>query len=170
MDSLSSLRHNHGDNFFCAVWWWPARKLGRPKPKQAAASRKEDHMNSSVGIEKPLAARFIEGGAKVLLELTNLTDQAVTNVEILSVFLSDEETLGGPSRAHIKFDAVKSIQPKEKAVLSHRTWIDGRPVNPDHDQLARLQVLVGETKPYVLDISWENAEGKTRFQRIPVGH
>ena len=38
------------------------------------------------------------------------------------------------------------------------------------DLLARLKVIAGEIKPYVLDISWEDPEGKTRFQRIPVGH
>jgi hypothetical protein len=169
MDRLSSLRHNRGDNFLCGLLFAGAQVL-EPELELADALRKEDQMTISSGMEQPLAARFIEGGAKVLLELTNLTDHAVTNVEILSIFLSDEETLGGPSRAHIKFEAVKSIQPKEKAVLNHRTWIDGKPVNPDHDQLQRLKVLVGETKPYVLDISWENAEGRTRFQRIPVGH
>jgi len=36
--------------------------------------------------------------------------------------------------------------------------------------LTRLKVIAGEVKPYVLDISWEDPEGKTRFQRIPVGH
>jgi len=32
------------------------------------------------------------------------------------------------------------------------------------DQLERLKVVVGETSPYVLEISWQDAEGKTRFQ------
>jgi hypothetical protein len=44
------------------------------------------------------------------------------------------------------------------------------PVDDARDQLARLQIVAGEFTPYVLDISWENAEGKSRFQRIPVGH
>jgi hypothetical protein len=128
-------------------------------------------MTISDRTEKPFTFRFIEAGAKVLLELTNTTDEALKGVEILTVFLHDEETPGGgPSRAHIKFDAIKSVQPKEKTVLSHRTWIDGKPVAPDHDQLERLKVIAGEAKPYVLDISWENGEGRTRFQRIPVGH
>ena len=122
-------------------------------------------------IEKPFTAGFIDGGAKVLLELTNTSDDTLKSVEILSIFLSDEDTPGGgPSRAHIKFEAIRSIQPKEKAVLSHRTWIDGKPVATDRDQLARLKVLAGETKPYVLDISWEDGEGKSRYQRIPIGH
>ena len=125
----------------------------------------------SRNIEKPFTARFLEGGEKVLLELTNTTDEVIKGVEILAVFLKDQGTPGGgPSRSHIKFDPIKSVKPKEKMVLSHRTWIDGKPADAAHDQLERLKVLAGEVKPYVLDISWEDGEGKTRFQRIPVGH
>lgn len=125
--------------------------------------------NGSTG--KPLTVKFIEAGEKFLLELTNTSDEALKSVEVLAVFLKDEETPGGgPSRAHIKFDAIKLVRPKEKAVLSHRTWIDGKPSDADHDQLERLTVIAGEAKPYVLDISWENEEGKSRFQRILVGH
>jgi hypothetical protein len=119
----------------------------------------------------PLTARFVEAGAKVLLELMNTSDQQLRCVEILTVFLKDEETPGGgPSRAHIKFEPVKSLQPKEKVLLSHRTWIDGRPSDPQHDKLERLKERAGEAKPYVLDISWEDTEGKSQFQRIPAGH
>ena len=122
-------------------------------------------------MEKPFTARFIDAGARVLLELTNAGDETCTGIEILSVFLKDEETPGGgPARAHIKFDPVKSVLPKEKAVLSHKTWIDGRPADASRDQLERLKAIEGQAKPYVLDISWEGAEGKTRYQRIPVGH
>ena len=122
-------------------------------------------------MDKPFTARFIDAEARVLLELTNTGDEACNGVEVLAVFLKDEETPGGgPSRAHIKFDPVKSILPKAKAVLSHRTWIDGRPSDADRDQLERLKAVAGEVKPYVLDISWENVKGKTRYQRIPVGH
>jgi hypothetical protein len=122
-------------------------------------------------IVKPVTARFIDAGAKVLLELMNTGDETCKGVEILAVFLKDEETPGGgPSRAHIKFDVVKAIHPKERAVLSHTTWIDGRPADAGRDQLERLKVIAGEVKPYVLDISWEDGEGKTRYQRIPVGH
>jgi hypothetical protein len=128
-------------------------------------------MTSSSRTEEPLTARFVEAGAKVLLELTNTTDQQLKRVEILTVFLKDEETPGGgPSRVHIKFEDLRSIQPKEKVVLSHRTWIDGQPAEPHYDKLERLKVVAGEVRPYVLDISWEDAEGKSRFQRIPVGH
>ena len=121
--------------------------------------------------DKPFAFRFIDTSPKVLLELTNATTQTLKSVEILTVFLKDEETAGGgPSQAHIRFDAVKSMQPKEQAVLSHRTWINGRPAESEADQLGRLKLIAGVANPYVLDISWEDPEGKTRFQRIPVGH
>jgi hypothetical protein len=84
--------------------------------------------------------------------------------------LKDEQGPAAPSRAHIRFDPIKSVQPNEKAVVSHRTWINGMPANDAQDQLARLEVVFGNTKPYVLDISWEDVNGKTQFQRIPVGH
>ena len=119
---------------------------------------------------KPLTFRFIDGEA-VRLELSNDTDQPLECVEILTVFLKDLETPGGgPSQAHIRFDAVGSMRPKEQVVLSHKTWINGKLAGAGADQLARLKVVAGEVKPYVLDISWRDPEGKTRFQRIPVGH
>jgi hypothetical protein len=122
-------------------------------------------------MEKPFTAKFIDAGTRLLLELTNTSDETCRVVEILAVFLKDEDTPGGgPARAHIKFDPVKTLLPKEKAVFSHRTWIDGRPADEGRDQLERLKAVEGQAKPYVLDISWENGEGKTRFQRIPVGH
>ena len=122
-------------------------------------------------MEKPFTARFIDAGARVLLELTNTGDETCRCVEILAIFLKDEDTPGGgPSRAHIKFDTVKSVMPKDKAVLSHKTLIDGRTADDGRDQLERLKAIDGRAKPYVLDISWEDREGKTRYQRIPVGH
>jgi len=128
-------------------------------------------MTNSSNTEKPFTARLIDGGAGIRLELMNTTDRAFKCVEILAIFLKDEDTPGGgPSRAHIKFEALKYIQPGEKAVFSHKTWVDGKPEASASDQLARLEVVAGEVKPYVLDISWEDAEGKTRYQRIPVGH
>ena len=60
--------------------------------------------------------------------------------------------------------------PQQASVPFHRTWINGKPATDARDQMERLKVIVGELKPYVLDISWENREGKARFQRIPVGH
>jgi hypothetical protein len=121
--------------------------------------------------ENPFTATLMEVGPGVLLELMNTTDQPLKCVEVLTIFLKDEETPGGgPSRANIKFKDVECIYPKEKAVLSHRTWIDGKPADATHDQLSRLKVIAGQVKPYVLDISWQNPEGKTRFQRIAIGH
>jgi hypothetical protein len=123
--------------------------------------------------ELPFIASFIEAGVNVRLELTNTTTQPLKCVEILTVFLKDEEIPGGgggPSRANIKFKTIERIQPAEKVVLSHRTWIDGKPVEPQQDQLKRLKAVAGGVRPYVLDISWEDAEGKSRYQRIPVGH
>jgi hypothetical protein len=121
--------------------------------------------------EETFVARFVDAGSKVHLELMNATDHTLECVEVLTVFLKDEETKGGgPSRVHIKFEDIKSIRPRERAVLAHRTWIDGKPANSNDDQLERLKVIASEAKPYVLDISWQDTEGKTRFQRIPVGH
>jgi hypothetical protein len=128
-------------------------------------------MSSNNRLEKPFVFRFLEAPSTVLLELTNVTEVNLRSIEILTVFLKDQETPGGgPSQAHIRFDGIKSMKPKERAVLSHRTWINGRPVAADQDQLERLRVVPGEVSPYVLDISWEDAEGKTRYQRVPVGH
>ena len=104
------------------------------------------------------------------MEITNTTAKPLKSVEILTVFLTNDEGPAGPSRAHIRFDPIKSVQPNEKAVVSHRTWINGMPANDAQDQMARLEVVFGNTKPYVLDISWEDVNGKTQFQRIPVGH
>jgi hypothetical protein len=118
----------------------------------------------------PLAIRFMDTRPRILMEITNTTTTALKSVEILTVFLKDEESSAGPSRAHIRFDPIKSVQPNEKAVVSHRTWINGSPVGDAQDQIGRLEVVAGAIKPYVLDISWEDVDGKTQFQRIPVGH
>ena len=107
---------------------------------------------------------------RTLLELTNTTEMALKSIEILTVFLKDEGPTAGPSRAHIRFDRINSVQPRGKAVISHRTWINGTPVSEAQDQIGRLEVVAGAVKPYVLDISWEDVDGKTQFQRIPVGH
>ncbi len=120
--------------------------------------------------EEPFTVSFVDDEAEIQLELMNATDYTLKCVEILTVFLKDEETPGGPSQANIKFKDIESIRPKEKVVLSHRTWINGKPADPARDQLERLKVIAGEVKPYVLDISWEDAAGKSRFQRIPIGH
>jgi hypothetical protein len=121
--------------------------------------------------EKPFIIRILDEGPEVFLELANVTDQPLKSIEILTVFLKDEETPGGgPSQAHIRFEPIQSLQPKAKTVISHKTWINGKPAAPGQDQLSRLKNVTGETKPYVLDISWQDGEGKSRFQRIPVGH
>lgn len=121
--------------------------------------------------EKPLTFRFIESGSDVILELKNGGGQPLKSVEILTIFLKDNETLGGgPSQAHIRFEAIESMRPKEVAVLSARTWLNGKQADAAHDQVARLKEIAGQVTPYVLDISWQDTEEKKRFQRIPVGH
>ena len=128
-------------------------------------------MTISSKTHQPLSIRFIDSGSKVTLELTNGCDQTLKSVEILTVFLKDLETVGGgPSQARIRFEAIQSMRPSESTILSARTWINGKPADAEHDQLARLKEIVGQIKPYVLDISWHDAEEKMRFQRIPVGH
>jgi len=124
----------------------------------------------SINNQNPFTFRFLDTKPRVLLELKNNTEITLRTIEILTVFLKDEETDGGPSQVHIRFDAIKTMLPKEAAVLSHRTWINGKPADDERDQMERLKVIGGEATPYVLDISWEDAEGKSRFQRIPVGH
>jgi len=114
--------------------------------------------------------RFIDGPAKVLVELENVSDKTLKSIEVLTIFLKNKPTPGGLSQAHIRFGAVKSMAPGEKTVLFHRTWINGKPVDADRDQMERLKQITGQAKPYVLDISWEDSEGKMRFQRIPVGN
>lgn len=128
-------------------------------------------MNATNRIKKPFVFRFIEAPPSVLLELTNVTEVNLKSIEILTVFLKDQETPGGgPSQAHIRFEDIKCMQPKERIVLTHRTWINGKPAAVDRDQLARLKVIAGEVSPYVLDISWEDAEGRKQYQSVPMGH
>lgn len=107
---------------------------------------------------------------RIQLELTNTTEKTLKSVEILTVFLKDEESPGGPSRVHIRFERINAVPPREKAIVSHRTWINGAPVSEAEDQIGRLEAVAGAVKPYALDISWEDLDGKIRFQRIPVGH
>ena len=115
--------------------------------------------------------RFVDAPSKVAVELTNASDKTLKSIEILTIFLKDKDTPGGgPSQAHIRFDGVKCMQPGEKTVLSHRTWINGKPADADHDQMDRLKLIAGQANPYALEISWEDDEGKMRFQRISVGN
>lgn len=128
-------------------------------------------MTMNTSTQKPFTFRFLDTKPKVLLELKNVTDKTLRSIEILTIFLKSEDAVSGdPSQSHIKFDSIKSILPQQTAVLSHRTWTNGMPTNDERDQMARLKVIAGELSPYVLDISWEDAEGKARFQRIAVGH
>lgn len=125
----------------------------------------------SQNLSKPFTCRFVDVEADVRLELSNAADHTLKSVEVLTVFLKDLETPGGgPSQAHIRFDVVDAIRPKENVLLSHKTWINGKIVDRGADLLARLKVEDGVVKPYVLDISWDDLEGKKRYQRIPVGH
>lgn len=117
----------------------------------------------------PLVIRFMDTRPRVLMEITNTTASTLKSVEILTVFLKDEDP-SGLSRAHIRFDPIRTVQPNEKAVVSHRTWINGSPASDAQDQIGRLEDVAGAIKPYVLDISWEDVDGKIQFQRIPVGH
>ena len=120
---------------------------------------------------RPFTFEFVNDGSNVLLELTNATKETLKRVEILTVFLKNEEaSVPGPSQVHIRFEAVERILPAEKSIMQHTIWINGKEAAANSEHLQRLQVVDGKVNPYVLDISWQNAEGKTRFQRIPVGH
>src|ERR1043165_160423 len=121
-------------------------------------------MTTSVNNEKPFTFRFIDAKPRILLELQNTTENSLRLVEILTIFLKEEEAPdGGAIQAHLRFDAVNSISPRASAVVSHRTWINGKPVNDERDQMDRLKGVAGEANPYVLDLSWKDADGKARF-------
>ena len=125
----------------------------------------------SIKKPRPFTYQFLDEGPSLLLELTNATQQTLKSVEILTIFLKNEETSPvGPAQVHIRFDSVERILPAEKSVFSHTTLINGKIAENDRQQLARLQAVEGAPNPYILDISWQDAEGRTRFQRIPVGH
>src|SRR5687768_14329182 len=112
-------------------------------------------------MNKTFSFRFIDAAPKVVVELTNASENTLKSIEVLTIFLKDKGTPGGGlSQPHIRFDGVKSMQPGEKTVLSHRTWIDGKPADADHDQLERLKLIARPANPYALEISWEDPEGK----------
>lgn len=120
---------------------------------------------------KPFTFEFLDEGPAVRLELTNATKHTLKRVEILTVFLKNDDALGwGPSQVHIRFEAVERILPAEKSIMHHTIWINGKQADAESNHLQQLRVIDGQAKPYVLDISWQDVEGKTRFQRIPVGH
>ena len=125
----------------------------------------------SIKKPRPFTYQFLDEGPSLLLELTNATQQTLKSVEILTIFLKNEETSGaGPSQVHIRFESVERILPAEKSIFSHTTLINGKVTKDDRQQLSRLQGVEGVPNPYILDISWQDTEGRTRFQRIPVGH
>ena len=125
---------------------------------------------SSPKLQKVFSFKLIEVDSKLQLELMNTTDQTLKRIEVLTIFLKNETSVGGPSLSHIRFEPIEIIRPLEKAVLSHQLWADGRRTLNGVDQLQQLEIVSGKLTPYVLDISWQDVEGKTRFQRIPVGH
>lgn len=130
-------------------------------------------MSKQLSIKKPrpFTYRFVDEGPSLLLELTNATQQTLDRVEILTIFLKNHETAAaGPAQVHIRFDCVDRIKPAEKSVFSHTTLINGKVAEDDREHLARLQAIDGTPNPYTLEISWQDAEGRTRFQKIPVGH
>src|SRR5678815_3913774 len=95
----------------------------------------------------PFIIRFMDTKPRVLLELTNTTEMTLKSIDILTVFLKDEGPAAGSSRAHIRFDRINSVQPNGKAVISHRTWINGMPASEKQDKMGRLQVVAGAIKP-----------------------
>lgn len=119
---------------------------------------------------KTFDCSFVDTGPNVALHLKNATANTLRSVEILTVFLKDDSTPGGPSQAHIRFEPVTSVRPQENVLVAHKTWIDGKPAGDERDQMSRLKPANGAVKPYVLDISWQEPGGKTCFQRIAVGH
>jgi hypothetical protein len=121
-------------------------------------------------MKKTFYVEFMDAYPKVVIELTNASEKTLNSIVILTIFLKDIETARyGRSHATIRFDGVKSMQPGEKKLLSHRTWIDGKPAEPDQDQMERLRLIARDANPYALEISWMEAEGKMRFERIPFG-
>ena len=121
--------------------------------------------------QKSLTHRFVDDGSNILLELTNATNQTLNRVEVLTVFLKNQEAVAhGPSQVHIRFECVERILPSEKSLFSHTTLINGKAADEDREHLERLQAVEGQANPYALDISWLDTDGKTRFQKIPVGH
>lgn len=124
----------------------------------------------SASIEKPLTFHLIDEPSNIRLELRNGADYPLKCVDVLTIFLKDTDSPGGPSMVHISFQQINSIRPQENIVLAPKIWVDGKVAGADSGVLARLKVIAGQAKPYVLEVSWQDPEGKTRFQRIPVGH
>lgn len=125
---------------------------------------------SSQNSNQVFTVDFVEVNEMLRLELNNRSDQVVRQVEILTIFLKAETSVVVPSAAHIKFEVIETIRPGERVIVRHRTWEGGKPIALNLDQLNRLELVSGEETPYILDLSWQDPHGKTRFQRISVGH
>ena len=128
------------------------------------SSPQNEFMTTVSNYRTPFIIRFMDTKPRVLLELTNTTEMKLKSVEILTIFLKDDGPAANTSRAHIRFDRINSVQPKEKAVISHRTWINGMPASEAQDQIGRLQVVAGAVKPYVLDIPGRTRMGRCSFR------
>src|SRR5260370_5933868 len=116
--------------------------------------------------KRPFTFKLVDVGSNPVLESTNATDQTLKCVEILTVFLKDKEN-PGPSQGHIRFEVVDHILPRAKSIVPHTTLINRKAVDSDLEQLGLLEVIAGKISPYVLDISWQYVEARSRFQRIP---
>ena len=101
-------------------------------------------MSALNNMKKTFDFRFVDAPSKVVVELTNASEKTLKSIEVLTIFLKDNHTPGGPSQAHIRFDGVRCMQPGEKTILSHRTWINGKPADADHDQMERLKLIAAK--------------------------
>ena len=83
----------------------------------------------------PLVIRFMDTKPRMLMEITNATTTTLKSVEILTVFLKDEQGSAAPL-ATFRFDPQIQFN-KRKGGCSHRTWINGRQRNDAQDQIGR---------------------------------
>ena len=80
---------------------------------------------------KPFTYKFVNDGSNLLLELTNATRQVLKRVEILTVFLKNDDALGwGPSQVHIRFEGVARILPAENSITQSGSMESRLPLNP----------------------------------------
>ena len=162
----------HTSKIFGIVTRWSSIALANPRPLNQISipNFRLEKILSSNNPDRVFTFRFVEVDNTLRLELINTTDNIFRQVEILTIFLKDELSVGGPSQSHIKFEVIDTIRAREKIIVRHRTWEGGRPIAIDLDQLKRLELIPGKDTPYILDLSWQDPHGKQRFQRIPVGH
>jgi hypothetical protein len=68
--------------------------------------------------EKPFTFRFIDTKPRILLELKNTAEIALRSIEIMTIFLkNDEHVQDGGAQTQIRFDVIKSMRPGDAAVL-----------------------------------------------------